>query len=149
MLNKTLTSLLLPLLLFFGNGSENYATQLNQKTSDAPTGTLQKMIVESGSATMDLDLNGLNGNDSLVARPVTLHFAVAVNSFFPILVFNDLLRGPEAGSIGLVLQNAPALPAALSASSKRLVVEKLPSGQAIGFNCQIPITRSFRKISIG
>jgi hypothetical protein len=104
MLNKTLTALLLPLLLFFGNGSENYATQLNQKTSDAPTGTLQKMIVESGSATMDLDLNGLNGNDSLVARPVTLHFAVAANSFFPILVFNDLLRGPEAGSIGLVLQ---------------------------------------------
>src|SRR5207249_12261876 len=33
----------------------------------AETGTLQKMIVESGSVTMDLDLNGLNESDSLVA----------------------------------------------------------------------------------
>src|ERR1044072_1312550 len=37
-----------------------------QRTSSAvataaPTGTLQKMIVENGSATMDLDLNRLNG----------------------------------------------------------------------------------------
>ena len=27
---------------------------------EAPAGTLQKMIVENGSVTMDLDLNGLN-----------------------------------------------------------------------------------------
>jgi hypothetical protein len=72
---------------------------------------------------MDLDLNGLNGSDSLVARPVTLHFAVAANSFFPVLVFNDLLRGTEPGSISLVPQDAPALPAALSASLTQLVVE--------------------------
>ena len=45
------------------------------------------MIVESGSVTMDLDLNGLNGSGSLVARPVTLQFAVGANSFFPVLVF--------------------------------------------------------------
>src|SRR5436309_5526097 len=54
----------------------------------AETGTLQKMIVESGSVTMDLDLNGLNESDSLVARPAEFHFAVGANSFFPILVFN-------------------------------------------------------------
>ena len=60
------------------------------------------MIVESGAATMELDLNGLNGSSSLVARPATLHFAVAANSFFPILVFNDLLRGPEQGSMALI-----------------------------------------------
>ena len=50
------------------------------------TGTLQKMIVENASVTMQLDLNGLNGSNSLVARPVTLHFAAAPNSFFPVLV---------------------------------------------------------------
>ena len=60
------------------------------------------MIVESGSVTIDLDLNGFNGSHSLVARPVTLQFAVGGNSFFPILVFNDLLRGPEPGSMTLI-----------------------------------------------
>jgi hypothetical protein len=34
---------------------------------------------------MQLDLNGLNASDSLVTRPVTLHFAAAPNSFFPFL----------------------------------------------------------------
>jgi hypothetical protein len=63
------------------------------------------MIVESGSVTLDLDLNGLNGSSSLVARPVTLHFTVAANSFFPVLVFNDLLRGPEPGSMALIPQS--------------------------------------------
>src|SRR5436190_18069993 len=66
------------------------------------TGTLQKMIVESGSVTIDLDLNGFNGSTSLVARPATLQFVVGANSFFPILVFNDLLRGPEPGSMTLI-----------------------------------------------
>ena len=52
---------------------------------------------------------------------------MAANSFFPILVFNDLLRGPEPGSMALVAeaQPVPQLPAALAASLKQLVVEKL------------------------
>ncbi len=121
------------LLLFLWSGAENYAAQSKQKTPDAPSGTLQKMIVENGSVTMELDLNRLNGVNS-VARPATLHFAAAANSFFTILVFNDLLRGPEPGSMALALQNSsPAgvnapgysLPAGLSASLKQLVIEKL------------------------
>ena len=112
----------------------------------APTGTLQKMIVESGSVTMDLDLNGFNGSGSLVARPITLRFLAGANSFFPILVFNDQLRGPLPGSMALIPSagvNAVAgigdagvnaagysnLPAALGASLKQLAIEKLPSGQ--------------------
>jgi len=158
MLKKTVIVLTLPLVSLLGNSSEDYAAQLSQKTSDAPTGTLQKMIVENGSVTMDLDLNGFNGSSSLVARPVTLQFAVGANSFFPILVFNDLLRGPEPGSMGLIptgvnsveaavpgapnsvsqatrlpLQNL--LPALLSASLKQLVIEKLPSDR--GFDLAV------------
>jgi hypothetical protein len=70
-----------------------------------------------------------------------LHFAAAPNSFFPILVFNDLLRGLQPGSMNLVPAagvNAPGystLPAALSSSLKRLAVEKLPSGQ--GFDLAV------------
>jgi hypothetical protein len=132
MLKKILIALTLSLLVLLGNyavqsaAGRNRSAQPSQKTSDTPTGTLQKMIVENGSVTMDLDLNGLNGSTSLVARPVTLQFAVAADSFFPILVFNDLLRGAEPGSMALIPQNtssagfdAPGysnLPSALGAS---------------------------------
>ena len=88
------------------------------------------MIVASGSVALDLDLNGLNGNSSSAARVSTLRFAVAPNSFFTILVFNDVLRGPEPGSMALVPQDSATLPAALSASLDQLVIEKLPSGEA-------------------
>jgi hypothetical protein len=93
------------------------------------------MIVESRTVTMDLDLNGLNGSSSLVARPVTLQFAVATESFFPILVFNDQLRGPVPGSMALIPESLErryniAIPSLLGASLKQLVIEKLPSDQA-------------------
>src|SRR5689334_4261156 len=132
-------------VLFFANAPEYEASQPKQNASEAVTGTLQKLIVENASVTIQLDLNGLNGSNSLVTRPVTLHFAAAPNSFFPVLVFNDLLRGLQPGSIALALQNAsPAevnvpgysnLPAALRSSLKRLAVEKLPSGQ--GFDLAV------------
>src|SRR3977135_2386348 len=103
-----LTCFALLLLLFLGNSSENYAAQSKLNPSpDAPTGTFQKMIVENGSVTMRLDLSRLNEISSF-ARPATLHFATAANSFFSILVFNDQLRGPEPGSIALVAEAQPA-----------------------------------------
>src|ERR1044071_8721821 len=108
----TLISLMLPLVLLFGGSSGNYAAQSTHKTAETPTGTLQKMIVESGSVTMKFDLNRLNGIRSVAAMPATARFAAAADSFFSILVFNDLLRGPESGSITLVPQGqaVPALP---------------------------------------
>jgi hypothetical protein len=76
---------------------------------------------------MTVDLNGLAGSGDLTTRPVALQFAAATNSFFPILVFNDRLRGPEPGSIALVPQGRrnPLLPAVLAASLRQLVIEKL------------------------
>ena len=145
-LEVTLTAFVLPLVLLFASPNlalSNSAKEKNQSRF-GETGTLQKMIVEDAGVTMQLDLNGLNGSSSLVSRPVTLHFAAAANSFFPILVFNDVLRGLEPGSIALALQgsssagvNAPnySLPAAISASLKRLTVERLPSGQ--GFDLAV------------
>jgi len=153
MLKKTLIVLTLPLLSLLAIGvatplwgvSAQPASQTARSAvaTDAPTGTFQKMIVENGSVTMDLDLNGLNGSISLVARPVALQFLIGANSFFPILVFNDQLRGPVPGSMALIpveaavsaagnsvsqatrlpLQNL--LPVALGASLKQLVIEKL------------------------
>ena len=145
----TIAGFTLLLLLFLGNSSGNYAAasatataaraQFKQTTPESQparrtldqsgAGTLQKMIVQSGSVTMQLDLNRLNGISFTLARPATLQFTIATNSFFTILVFNDLLRGPDHGSMALVPQNsAPALPVSLGASIRQLVVEKLPSG---------------------
>src|SRR5215831_19398840 len=130
-LKLTITGLMFPLILLFGSphaDSRNPGTKNNSKQS----GTIQKMIVENASVTMQVDLNGLNGSNSLVARPVTLQFSVAANSFFPILVFNDLLRAVQPGSMALIPETVPALPVQLAASAKQLVVEKLPSNQSFG-----------------
>jgi len=126
----TLTGFMLLLVLFLANSPGNYAAQSKQKTSGAPTGTLQKMIVENGSVTMDLDLSRLNGISFAPQKAVTLQFAVAANSFFTILVFNDLLRGPEQGSMALLPQHSMVLPSPLKASINQLVVEKLPASEA-------------------
>src|SRR5438876_12188292 len=155
MLKKTLIVFALPLILLFaitaatalwGVVSSQAASQTARSpqragsaVATAPTGTLQKMIVESGSVTIDLDLNGFNGNSSLVARPVTLQFAVGANSFFPILVFKHLLRGPEPGSMTLIPAGVIApgytLPGTLGASLEQLVIEKLPSDR--GFDLAV------------
>src|SRR5438552_980729 len=125
----------LPLFLLFASpyasAPKAFGGTKKVAQSQGQTGTLQKMIVENGSVTMDLDLNRLNGIGSAPQNTVTLQFAVAANSFFTILVFNDLLRGPDHGSMALVPQNAaPALPVSLGASIRQLAVEKLPSGAA-------------------
>src|SRR5215472_75448 len=131
----TLTGLALPLFLLFASppASAPKAFGAMQKTpeSQGQTGTVQKMIVENGSVTMDLDVNRVNGIGSSPGIPTTLQFAVAANSFFTILVFNDLLRGPDQGSMALVSETevtAPGysqLPVLLAASIKQLTVEKL------------------------
>src|SRR5262249_33634772 len=130
-------------LLFLGNSSRNYAESKENIAESQPgrrsaegrgTGTLQKMIVENGSVSINLDLNRLNGIHSASQSLQQTHFAVGANSFFPILVFNDLLRGTAPGTMTLIPAGVDAtghnnLPVALSSSLNRLVVEKLPSGQ--------------------
>src|SRR6266536_4311543 len=136
MLKSKLIRFALPLLLLFCPPKAG-SKQKGADSQDGATGTLQKMIVESGSITMDVDLNRLNGTGGTTGTLETgssrilseLRFAIAANSFFPILVFNNALRGPEPGSIALIPQNSVTLPAALSASLNQLVLEKLASGE--------------------
>ena len=152
MLKKILITLTLVLLVLLGTYAVQSATgrisdrEVSQKTSNAPTGTLQKMIVENGSVRMDLDLNRLNGIGSAAQNIQQLNFAVGANSFFPVLIFNDQLRGAVPGSMALIPQesgagigdagvNAPGYSRLLGASLKQLVVEKLPSGQ--GFDLAV------------
>src|SRR5437667_1276961 len=129
MLRKMLSYFMLPLLLLFINSSGNSVAQSREKSPGGETGTLEKMIVERGSAAMDLDLNRVNGVGSTTSKLETLRFEVRPNSFFTILVFNNVLRGPALGSIGLTPQNSANFPAPLRASFNQLVMEKVPSGE--------------------
>ena len=81
---------------------------------------------------MDVDLNRLNdaGSATEKSKLETLRFAVAPDSFFTIVVTNDVLRGPLPGSMGLIPQNAANLPALLNASFHQLVLEKKQSDEA-------------------
>src|ERR1041385_5987083 len=125
------TCFILPLLLVFAWSEADAAVadvqQQSSPSNESATGTLKKMIVDNGSVTLNLDLNGLNGSNDLTTRPVTLQFAAGANSFLPFPVFNNQLRGLEPGSITLVPQGRanPLLPSVLAASLKRLVVQKL------------------------
>jgi len=144
MSKSALIGFILPLLLLFTSFeavSRNPTTknslsdqlQLARRSLDeGGTGRLQKMIVENGSVTMDLDVNRLNGIKIGNGKLEQVQFAVATNSFFSILVFNDLLRGPEQGSMALLPQNDAAygFPVSISASLKQLAVEKLPADAA-------------------
>src|SRR6266487_858992 len=126
------TGFMLLLVLFAApdaNSNDSAARKQSIPNSRRQGGTLQKMIVESGTVTMDLDMDRLNADGSLAAKVVQLRFDVAANSFFSILVFNDLLRGPEQGSMALVPQYSVVLPSALMASLNHLAVEKLPSAE--------------------
>jgi hypothetical protein len=65
MLKTILTNSVLPIALLFGPPPTAWSNSAKNPDSRAPTGALQKMIVENGSVTMDFDLNRLNGTKDL------------------------------------------------------------------------------------
>src|SRR6266704_5090527 len=129
MLKTILTVFVLPLVLLFDPPGTAWSKSQKNSDSQGVSGTLQKMIVENGTVTMDLDVDRLSADGSLAAKVEQLRFNVAANSFFSVLVFNDLLRGPEQGSMALIPQYSAQLPSALTASINQLTVEKLPSSE--------------------
>ena len=132
MLKKIFSHFTLPSLLLFGISLGTSVARVPEQSLEGQTGTLEKMIVASGNVAMDLDLNRLQGISSATqeSKLDTFRFGVDSNSFFTILVFNHVLRGPELGSMGLLWGNSAILPESLNASSNQLVIEKLPSDQA-------------------
>src|SRR5207249_9692607 len=66
----TLIGFMLPLLLLFASPDANSKNSTARKQTTAESGTLQKMIVENGVVTIDLDLDRLIADGSLAARMV-------------------------------------------------------------------------------
>ena len=122
---------LLSFNMFFSNGSGNLITDLTQNSPKGNTGTLEKMIVASGSVAMDLDLKQFNNTRRRAkeSKPSALRFDVENDSFFTVMVFNDELRGPLPSSMAIIPQNSATLPAKLNASYQNLVVEKTSWGE--------------------
>ncbi len=110
----------LPLLLLATSIPGSSIAQPQKSNASADSGVLQKMLAVKGNAEMNLDVGRISKSGGSSAS--TFNFQVAANSFFTVLVFNDLLRGPDAGSMGLVSQDASKLPAALHV--EQLIVEK-------------------------
>jgi hypothetical protein len=120
MLGKMFSRFTLPLLLLATSIPGSTIAQPQKSNANAESGVLQKMLAVKGSAEMSLDVARISKSGG--SNAATFNFQVAANSFFTVLVFNDLLRGPDAGSMGLVSQDAAKLPAALHV--EQLIVEK-------------------------
>src|SRR5215831_14370249 len=132
MLRSILTLFTLPALLLLGSSSDNSAARVKQKNSQSETEVVEKLIVSGGTATMDLDLDHLNNAFPATEKPrtETLHFTLAPDSFFTVVVNNDSFRTALPGVIGLIPQNAANLPALLNASLHELVLEKMQATDA-------------------
>ncbi|MBX3292019.1 MAG: hypothetical protein KF881_03895 [Acidobacteria bacterium] len=91
------------------------------------TGTVEKMIVAGGTATMDMDINALNGAKSR-SRESSMRFDAARDTFFTIIVFNGELRAMLPSAMELGSTNSIELPAKLAASRENLILEVSPIG---------------------
>src|SRR6476660_6103817 len=90
---------ILPFLLFFGDSTDNTASSAKQ---DAGTGTLKKMVPQSGTVTLDLDLNSVRPETPRSRDGRSVAFALPSDSFLAVLIFNNEVRTPLPGSISLI-----------------------------------------------
>ncbi|MEQ1643212.1 MAG: dockerin type I repeat-containing protein [Pyrinomonadaceae bacterium] len=115
---KTFFIALLPFLSLFSNGSENIFTG-QTPAANGPTGTLEKLIVASGTVAMDLNLGDKTNR---------LRFDAERDAFFTVLAFNGELRGPTPSTLALIPKKAATLPGKLAESYNQLMIESLPYG---------------------
>jgi len=128
---KTILVALLPLLIFFSNGSDRPFSKLGNQT-EQDSGTLEKMVVANGSVAMDLNLGRLNatGPRTKGSTSNNLRFDINQSSFFKALVFNGEFRGVLPSSMELLPTTTGTLPGALNGS--RLIVESLEGNADYG-----------------
>jgi hypothetical protein len=116
-----LTYLILPVLALVCAILGTSTAQNSKPSTDEPTGTLETLIVASGNVWINLDLGRLNGSGNS-AKTETLRFQAAQDSFLPIVVLNNELRGAKPGTMALVPASSAALPTALKDSFNQLVL---------------------------
>src|ERR1041385_5381555 len=105
MSKKLFTYFTLPLLLLFCNGTENSIAQPRQQSADNSNATVERMIVANGNVVMNLNSKTIGGASASSA----LRFNVSPDSFFTLIVSNNLLRGPEQTSMNLTAADSKAV----------------------------------------
>ena len=127
---KTILAILLPFMMFFVYGDQVPPPAAKNAGPKPDTGTLEKMIVDSGMLTLAIDLERTGVVRPREERPrlTALRFAVDRDSYFTLLAFNGELRGPVPSTLGLVPQNFSRLPERLAASYRQLVLESVGWG---------------------
>src|SRR6188768_1699827 len=96
------------------------------RAAEPDTGTFEKLIVASGSAALDLDLQRLAGSVVSRSTPTTLRFDLERDAFLTVLAFNGELRGPLPGSVRLSPVDSALLPRSLA--SRDLAIEQTAWG---------------------
>lgn len=92
------------------------------------TGTLEKMIVASGTVSMNIDAAKLNGVATRGGSGAH-SFTVEPNSFFTAVVYNNELRALLPSSMDIKTDSQRAPVAALQAAWNQMAIESLPFGQ--------------------
>lgn len=138
---KTFAFAVLPLLIFFGFGT-NYLMNGVEDTAQIPgngptatSGTVEKLIVASGNVSMDIDMNRLGGALARSKGTSTgeLRFEVEPDTFFTIMTLNGELRGPLPSTMPIIATESAVFPGSLNASYQSLVVENTLPGEAYEF----------------
>ena len=123
---------ILPFLLFYNNSSTDIVASADKQTGNDSTGTLKKMVVSGGGVTLDLDLRLLTPSTRTRGKtPVT--FSAGHDSLFTVVVFNDELRGPIPGTLGLMPAVGAPMPEKLQASYNDLIIERMPFDSDVEF----------------
>lgn len=128
---KTIAFSLLPLLVFFGSGTDLLFTGFKVNPRKETTGTLEKMIVAGGNVSLDLGANrfGAGSSGKKGSNAGVLRFDLERDAFFTVLVFNGELRGPVPGSVGLITGDPAGLPGSMRRSYADLVLEYTEWGE--------------------
>jgi len=96
-------------------------------SSEGETGTLEKMIVARGNASISVDMPKLYAAKTRQTRN-TVSFEVEPDSYFKVLVFNGELRGMLPSSMSIKSADTASLPGSFASSRDQMVLESLPFG---------------------
>jgi len=112
-------------------GLFGYFAEHAKTAPNADTGTLEKLIVSTGSVSMKLDVDRLNGTrtNSRSSKLSEVGFETERNSLFTVMVFDNELRGPIPSEMPITPTGKADLPSKLSESLDRLVIERTMPGE--------------------
>lgn len=116
---------LLPSLFFFGNFSEQ---QILSDPAPPTERTYEKMAATSGTVSIRLDVNALQGTYTKDPVYTNLGFRAGTDSFFTAIATDEEFRGLLPSSLPLLPEGQSVIPGKLGASLGQLIVESTAFG---------------------